>query len=540
MIMNKRYTMLLLLLLLIGFATVTTVLTINGNISMIADQDAFSKNVIFIKAVPENGGNATIEDKGKKIKYVSKSLINIGETAQLDFEIANKTRQYDAKVTVNCEIDPNNDYKNYISIRFDMEDTEKDEDNKYLIPASTIKSGVLETTMIKSYVEEINKEIEVTCTLLADAVARDELANELDIPKTEEEIFQEKLETRSYLKTTDETNFLGTNLDKSKIEKIYTVDNIKIPENVSEEKKWDVSEAQNGSVMAWITDDDSNDKYELYIGSNLVVIANPDSSNLFSGFTDMTSIDLSNLNTSQVINMSNMFYNCSSLSNLDVSNFDTKQVTDMNYMFANCTSLTTLDLTNFYMMSDLTIKYIFSGDISLDAIYAKRPMWDSQVASNTINNMRSNAIGMFDNCKTDRVLFVSYIENNYVKGYLFFKGGSWNVVSGGFSTILDTKRARFRDSLLLDENKTYIFELNVPNDSNYYFGITEVFYKSNWLFDTGKGSGWLNRSYEISGVKEVVMSFKYSTSGASSYGIEITDEMVENIEKYLTIRVKED
>ena len=42
-----------------------------------------------------------------------------------------------------------------------------------------------------------------------------------------------------------------------------------------------------------------------------------------------------------------MFYNCNSLTSLDVSNFNTSNVTDMSYMFAYCKLLTSLDISNF-------------------------------------------------------------------------------------------------------------------------------------------------------------------------------------------------
>ena len=38
-----------------------------------------------------------------------------------------------------------------------------------------------------------------------------------------------------------------------------------------------------------------------------------------------------------------MFDGCSKLTSLDVSNFDTSKVTSMGYMFAGCSSLTSLD-----------------------------------------------------------------------------------------------------------------------------------------------------------------------------------------------------
>ena len=42
-----------------------------------------------------------------------------------------------------------------------------------------------------------------------------------------------------------------------------------------------------------------------------------------------------------------MFENCLSLTTLDLSNFDTSNVTDMSYMFRGCTSLTSLNISNF-------------------------------------------------------------------------------------------------------------------------------------------------------------------------------------------------
>ena len=67
----------------------------------------------------------------------------------------------------------------------------------------------------------------------------------------------------------------------------------------------------------------------------------------FQNLSSLTSLDLSNFDTSQVTNMNSMFFNCSSLTNLDLSNFGTSQVTRMGLMFQSCPSLTSLDLSNF-------------------------------------------------------------------------------------------------------------------------------------------------------------------------------------------------
>ena len=61
----------------------------------------------------------------------------------------------------------------------------------------------------------------------------------------------------------------------------------------------------------------------------------------------LTSLNLSNFNTSSVTGMYEMFSGCTSLTFLNLSNFDTSSVTRMYEMFSGCTSLTSLNLSNF-------------------------------------------------------------------------------------------------------------------------------------------------------------------------------------------------
>ena len=68
---------------------------------------------------------------------------------------------------------------------------------------------------------------------------------------------------------------------------------------------------------------------------------------MFQACFDLTSIDLSGFDTSQVTGMNSMFGVCDHLISLDLSGFDTSQVTDMNGMFQGCSSLTSLDLSGF-------------------------------------------------------------------------------------------------------------------------------------------------------------------------------------------------
>ena len=91
-----------------------------------------------------------------------------------------------------------------------------------------------------------------------------------------------------------------------------------------------------------------------------------DSSWLFGEYTSCTSIDLSNVDTSNVTNMSGMFsvgkYMCfRNLTSIDVSGFDTSSVTDMSYMFEGCGYLTSLDVSGFDTSSVTDMSYMFEG-----------------------------------------------------------------------------------------------------------------------------------------------------------------------------------
>lgn len=62
----------------------------------------------------------------------------------------------------------------------------------------------------------------------------------------------------------------------------------------------------------------------------------------FEGFTALKNIDLSKLDTSNVVEMINMFSNCTSLTSLDLSGFDFSNVVRMDNLFDRCNSLTSI------------------------------------------------------------------------------------------------------------------------------------------------------------------------------------------------------
>ena len=76
------------------------------------------------------------------------------------------------------------------------------------------------------------------------------------------------------------------------------------------------------------------------------VEGNINSSNMFLSVYKLTSLDLSNWDTSNVTDMRSMFSDCSSLTSLNVYNWDTSNVKDMRNMFDNCSKLTSIKVGN--------------------------------------------------------------------------------------------------------------------------------------------------------------------------------------------------
>ncbi len=68
---------------------------------------------------------------------------------------------------------------------------------------------------------------------------------------------------------------------------------------------------------------------------------------MFGDDDKLTSIDLSSFDTENVTDMSWMFKGCSSLEQIDVSGFNTANVENMCSMFEDCSSLKNLDISNF-------------------------------------------------------------------------------------------------------------------------------------------------------------------------------------------------
>ncbi|MCC8047374.1 MAG: BspA family leucine-rich repeat surface protein [Clostridiales bacterium] len=167
-------------------------------------------------------------------------------------------------------------------------------------------------------------------------------------------------------------------------------------ENMPEDA-WDVSEKRDGSVMAWVVLNEERSsfrkgysdvlRYDMYIGGEGGVDANPDCSYLFydynldsiefntcfytgnvtnmcgmfdsCGSENALELDLSSFDTSNVTSMASMFAHCINVTKINVLSFDTSKVTTMNMMFYDCEDLTEIDVSGFVLSSAEDMKYMF-------------------------------------------------------------------------------------------------------------------------------------------------------------------------------------
>lgn len=89
---------------------------------------------------------------------------------------------------------------------------------------------------------------------------------------------------------------------------------------------------------------------------------------MFYDCSNLTTLDVSNFDTSKVTSMKYMFYYCYELTTIDLSSFDTSKVTNMEGMFSGCWELSTLDVSSFNTSKVISMKYMFYDCGSLTTI----------------------------------------------------------------------------------------------------------------------------------------------------------------------------
>lgn len=140
------------------------------------------------------------------------------------------------------------------------------------------------------------------------------------------------------------------------------------------------------------------------------VIAPEDCTMLFGGasvnygpyFRNLTSADLSKMDTSHATNMALMFAHCTKLTSLDLSSFDTSNVTSMRLMFLGCNSLKSVNVSSFNTSKVNQMERMFN-DAALESLDVSN--FDTSNVTNMfrmfayMNNLQSLDISGFDTSK---------------------------------------------------------------------------------------------------------------------------------------------
>jgi uncharacterized repeat protein (TIGR02543 family) len=87
---------------------------------------------------------------------------------------------------------------------------------------------------------------------------------------------------------------------------------------------------------------------------------------MFSGMSNVSSLDVSGFDTSQATNMGSMFSGMSNVSSLDVSGFDTSQVTNMSGMFSGMSNVSSLDVSSFDTSQAMNMSSMFASTNRLE------------------------------------------------------------------------------------------------------------------------------------------------------------------------------
>ena len=176
---------------------------------------------------------------------------------------------------------------------------------------------------------------------------------------------------------------------------------------------------------------------------------------LFYNCVKLASLDLSSFDSSNVNSMSFMFYNCGSLISINLSHFKTPQLTNAHGMFQRCNKLTSLNLSNFALTQITILTTMFYLDSSLQTIIFPDSPTPNLInigsmfkecssllsidLSNLITSNIKNMDSMFSNCKSLTSLNLSNFENSKVIWIESIFEGCSNLQYINLKNLIETK-----------------------------------------------------------------------------------------------------
>ena len=306
------------------------------------------------------------------------------------------------------------------------------------------------------------------------------------------------------------STFLNTEVLRNQIESI-TIEKTNVVPNDAKYSK-DISSKQDGSVMLWYTDKDNNSLYEISIGSeNGSVEANTNGSGMFAYLDNVSTLDLSGLDTSNMTSMSKMFYKSTSLTNIDVSGFDTSKAVNMNGMFWECNNLEKINLSNFDTSNVTNLSQMFQNCTSLTSLDL----------SNFYTPKLKYVNALFQNCSSLNELKLDNFDTSNVTSMLSMFAGCTNLTEldlSSFNTI-NVTNMRFMFSGCSSLIKLDISSFNTSNVTDF----VNIFYNCKSLISLDLNSFDTSNVTDIGGMfmfcydlKTIYVSELWNTSNVTS------------------------
>ena len=172
--MKKKSAIIIAIILMsIGFASISTTLILNGSAKVSENNEDFS--VIFTAASIDGKDvySTIVDDTKKTITFETSELKTLNQTSILTYEVTNNSSQYDAEVKVTC-VPKEGSTAKYTSIKNKLEN-----DATKVLAKSSV-NGTLTITLNKTATEEVSEEY--TCKLEFNAVERNTLGENIPDP----------------------------------------------------------------------------------------------------------------------------------------------------------------------------------------------------------------------------------------------------------------------------------------------------------------------------------------------------------------------
>lgn len=365
--MKKKYLLLTILFITIGFATVSANLFANGNVLIAFD---FENAEIYLANLNVNGINRYTNISNDK-KSISLD-IEPGESV-IDAYFTNNATDYNAEVYLSC----NSDELNNVTV-------ENSDGTNILLEAQTIEK--------ETYVVNNSSETQtLTCLLCFNPIESEIQTTHIkkvmfSLPGIELETTYKVIDGNTYgelpeidnedytllgwykeptyeVEVTSET-LVETNLDEvlyGKLEENMSSygENIHITLDIDKTGNINfLSDSFNGITDAVVYVDGK--KQSSFVKNYTFATAGKHSvniypkqwnsmENMFNGCQYITSVKFSNLNTyTNFTSLEGMFKDCTNLRYVDLSEFDkvTSNVTTLEYMFKGCSNIESIDMSN--------------------------------------------------------------------------------------------------------------------------------------------------------------------------------------------------